>query len=464
MTTTAATFELAEITLPDIPVPSDLPVVPAATYRARYEALLEAIDAEGLDALVVYGDREHFANLAYLTGFDPRYEEAIMIVVPGRAPVLVVGNENVAYAAITPYEVEIVRLSKFSLVGQPDPGDVSFRSVLKATGLADAAVSRVGISGWKFWRGAETSNWIDAPHFIVEAVSEFASSVENATHLFVEPGRGLRLSNDVDQIAYFEFAASHGSQAMRRLLAGVRPGMTELEASSLMNPILLPFNYHPTMLGGVERTGYGVASPGGRRLEIGDPVCAGIGYWGSNTARAGFLVDSAAQLPAAAADYVDRLVLPYYETAAAWYESIRIGMTAGELYEVTNSRLSDPFYGVFLNPGHYIHLDEWPASAVEPGSPVEFRSGDALQLDIIPGTGTAYHTSQIEDGIVLADATLRASIQTSYPGMWERVQARRAMLSDVFGIQLSEEVLPLSNTAGYLPPYWLAPNLAMRRS
>ena len=25
------------------------------------------------------------------------------------------------------------------------------------------------------------------------------------------------------------------------------------------------------------------------------------------------------------------------------------------------------------------------------------------------------------------------------------------------------EVLPLSNLAGYLPPFWLAPNLAMRR-
>ena len=27
---------------------------------------------------MVYGDREHFANLAFLTGFDPRFEEAIL--------------------------------------------------------------------------------------------------------------------------------------------------------------------------------------------------------------------------------------------------------------------------------------------------------------------------------------------------------------------------------------------------
>jgi len=34
--------------------------------------------AAGLDALVVYADREHSANLAYITGFDPRFEEALL--------------------------------------------------------------------------------------------------------------------------------------------------------------------------------------------------------------------------------------------------------------------------------------------------------------------------------------------------------------------------------------------------
>ena len=43
----------------------------------------------------------------------------------------------------------------------------------------------------------------------------------NASALFVEPGRGLRLVNDVDQIACFEFAATHGSESMRRLLLDV---------------------------------------------------------------------------------------------------------------------------------------------------------------------------------------------------------------------------------------------------
>jgi hypothetical protein len=36
-------------------------------------------------------------------------------------------------------------------------------------------------------------------------------------------------------------------------------------------------------------------------------------------------------------------------------------------------------------------------------------------------------------------------------------------MPEVLGIRLKPEVLPMSNLAGYLPPLWLAPQLAMRR-
>lgn len=456
-------FELTEIALPEFELPRDKPVVPPQTYVSRVEATYSAMAERGLDALIVYGDREHFANTQYLTGFDPRYEESILILVPGRTPRILVGNESVAYASGTPYPIDVVRFSKFSLNGQPDPDNLALSALLAEAGLSRSTTPAVGIAGWKYFAGAGTEGWFDVPHFIVTEIAAVAQTVVNASAIFVKPGEGLRLHNDVDQIAYFEFAAGHGSAAVRRLLDGIRPGMTELEASALMQPIMLPFNYHPTMLGGYENAGYGVASPGSRVLGIGDPVCAGIGYWGSNTARAGFLVEEASQLPDGVTDYVQKLVEPYYATAAAWLETIRIGLTAGELYDVTASRLGDPFYNVFLNPGHYIHLDEWPSSPVAAGSPITFGSGDALQLDIIPGTGTNYHSSQIEDGIVLADATLRAALEAKYPAAWARIQKRRTMLQDVFGITVHEEVLPLSNTIGYLPPFWLAPHLAMTR-
>ena len=98
-----------------------------------------------------------------------------------------------------------------------------------------------------------------------------------------------------------------------------------------------------------------------------------------------------------------------------------------------------------------------------PGSEVVLRSGMALQLDIIPATGTAYHTTNIEDGVALADEAARAQLAERYPEAWARIGRRREFMAGQLGIRLRPEVLPLSNLAGYLPPYWLAPGLAMRK-
>jgi Xaa-Pro aminopeptidase len=458
--------ELAPVELPAYSLPSALPSIPVATYEARLAAALAAAVAAGLDALVVYADREHFANLSYLTGYDPRFEEALLIMVPGRAPVLLVGNEGLAYAAVVPGEVEVVLYQGFSLVNQDRSASPRLGAVLAAAGLgSDSGVRQVGVAGWKWFSAEEASDpalWVDAPSFIVDMLRSLGCVVVNATGLFTAPGSGMRLISDADQVAYFEFAATHGSESMRRLLFGVRPGLTELSAYSLYQPIGLPLSYHPVLLSG-ERAALGLASASGRVLRVGDPVVASLGYWGSNIARGGFLAASSADLPAAASDYVERLVSPYFACAAEWYETIGIGVTGDELCSVASRHLSDPFFGVHLNPGHFIHLDEWPSSPVYAGSAVALQSGMALQLDIIPATGTVYHTSNIEDGVALADASLRAELASRYPGMWQRVLSRRAFMAEVLGITLKPEVLPLSNLAGYLPPFWLSPQLAMRR-
>jgi hypothetical protein len=456
--------ELGPVELPSYDLPTEQPSVPVATYEYRLAFAMAAAAGAGLDALLVYADREHFANLSYLTGYDPRFEESLLILVPGRAPVLLVGNEGESYAKVVPAGVEVVLYQSFSLVNQDRSASPRLPVVLRAAGLGES-VRRAGIAGWKWFSPAEAdepSSWVDAPSFIVDSLRSLGCEVVNATALFTAPGSGLRLISDADQLACFEFAATHGSESMRRLLFGVRPGLTELTAFTLYQPIGLPLSYHPVLLSG-ERAPLGLASASGRVLRQGDPMSASLGYWGSNIARGGFLAAGADDLPSSASDYVERLVAPYFACAAEWYETIGIGVTGGELFEVAQRHLSDPFFGVHLNPGHFIHLDEWPSSPVYAGSAVALESGMALQLDIIPATGTVYHTSNIEDGVALADAALRADIATRYPGMWQRVCGRRAFMADVLGIRLKPEVLPLSNLAGYLPPFWLSPHLAMHR-
>ncbi|HEX5578359.1 MAG TPA: hypothetical protein VFY43_01705, partial [Candidatus Limnocylindria bacterium] len=198
-----------------------------------------------------------------------------------------------------------------------------------------------------------------------------------------------------------------------------------------------------------------------RKIERGDRFTTAYGIWGALNCRAGFVVEKKRQLPEGIADYVDKLVRPYFEAIVEWYEALHIGQTGGALSEIIERRLGDPFFGIFLNPGHQIHLDEWINSPISTRSQTELRSGMAFQVDIIPATGTDYFTTNIEDGIALADEELRSAFADAYPGAWARIEARRAFMAEALGIELHPDVLPFSNIPAWLPPFLLGSERAM---
>ena len=67
----------------------------------------------------------------------------------------------------------------------------------------------------------------------------------------------------------------------------------------------------------------------------------------------------------------------------------------------------------------------------------------------------------MEDGIALLDATARAEFAERWPDAWTRIEARRAFMADELGITCTRDVLPFSNIAAWLPPFWLSPEQAM---
>ena len=69
---------LIRIDWPDFGTPALPPDLTLSELRARLAAFRAA--GAGYEVLVVYGDREHAANIQWLTGFDPRFEETLPIV------------------------------------------------------------------------------------------------------------------------------------------------------------------------------------------------------------------------------------------------------------------------------------------------------------------------------------------------------------------------------------------------
>ncbi len=84
-------IELRPIAIPDFGETIEEPRIPAETYDRR---ATEAYAAAGCDWLIVYGDLEHFANMAFLCGHDPRFEEALLCLGPGGKRYAIVGNEG----------------------------------------------------------------------------------------------------------------------------------------------------------------------------------------------------------------------------------------------------------------------------------------------------------------------------------------------------------------------------------
>lgn len=444
---------LSEIVIPDFGIPQVRPQIPAATLAARCDDLYARA---GTDWVFVYADREHNANILYLTGFDPRFEEAAFLLGPGGKRIVVTGNESESFTAISPLPGLSVLLSQsMSLMGQDRTRTPSLEAVLREAGLK--AGDSVGIVGWKY---LEPEEWNDArpgflvPHYMVVILSRIIGGVEglsDVSAVLMHPETGGRAVVDADQIAAFEWASARASASVWNLLTHARPGQRETEAAANFTYAGEALSCHSMFSSGdASHAIHGLNSPGGRVLNKGDGVTTAVGYWGGLSSRAGLLDDEDEAFVALAGYYFDGLV--------SWYENAAIGVTGGALHDAVVETLARGKLRSTLNPGHLVSYDEWSHSPVRPGSPEKLRSGMVFQVDVIPTPMPAGKALNCEDSVAIADAGLRAELAARHPEVWGRIEARRAFMADKLGVTLGEHLLPLSNIQLCLPPLWLRPD------
>jgi len=463
MSGAAKRHRLVEVDWPEFGLAERPPSVEASELEGRLEALRAAMASQGLTHLIVYADREHFANMAYLTNFDPRFEEAVLIVAREGSPLIVVGNECEGYLGVSPLhtagKLRAERFQPFSLLNQPRDASRKIQDIFAEEGIGKTA--KVGCVGWKYFADSEhpdAAHAIDLPSYLVDALRALAGreAVVNATALLMHPGYGLRAQCSPSEIAYFEYTNVLASEGMKRMIFGLRPGMTDNDLAQLSGYNGEPLSCHMTLVTEANRN-LGLSGPIGARIPLGSPLATNLAYWGSNICRAGWIANSAEDLQPAARDYVEAFAGPYFEVMAEWFALLKIGTPGGKLWALIANKLPFDRFGIFLNPGHLIHLDEWMSSPIYAGSDVALRSGMAIQVDVIPSS-PVYFSTRMEDGIVLADAQLRRSLKALYPACFDRCQKRRAFMIDVLGIDLPEEVLPLCNVPTIVPPFFLRPN------
>jgi len=422
----------------------------------------EKMVEEKLTHLVVYADREHFGNLTYLVNYEPRFEEALFILNLHDNPLILVGNENGSRFKASPLYVgkkmRYELYQPFSLLNQPKESSRQLKDIFISEGINSK--SRVGCAGWKYFSEIEHNSpeyAIEIPSFIVDTLREVSKyeNVVNSTHIFMHPGTGLRAKCSASEIALFEFSSVMASEGMKNLLLNIEVGKTDFELIKYYNYSGYPLNCNTGMTCGANKH-IGLANPEGYTIKKGDPFSTNLGYWGSNACRAGWVAENDNDLPDHAKGYVDNFAAPYFSAMGEWYKNMKIGVKGKVIAQLIADYLPFEVFGIFLNPGHLIHYDEWLSSPIFKGSEIEIQSGMYFQVDVIPKS-KKYGSTRMEDGIVIADQALRSELRAKYPAVFERCMSRRKFMINVLGFELPDEILPLSNIPGIVPPYFLSP-------
>jgi len=458
---------MAVVTLSTVPQPPlwhDVPSVTLndGTLRLRKSRVLANMRQSGVDTLIVYADKEHGGNFEYLTGFIPRFEEALLVLHRDGEAVLVLGNENLKLAGHARLENRVIHAPWFSLPNQPMETGKTLAQRLQEAGVA--AENRIGLAGWKLFTGAadDRAQMFDLPAFIVDAIRQAAgpqARLTNATGIFIDPASGARVTNNANELAHYEYGANLASTAILTALNAVAPGKTEKQIGALLAAEGQPNSVVMIAATG-DRFTWANLYPGDKVIQRGDKFSLTTGFKGGLSSRAAYVVSDEGELAPEVAHYLEVVAKPYFNAVVNWLENLRIGMRGGDMYALIEQALPKAEYHWHLNPGHLVADEEWLCSPIGPHSTACLQSGMILQIDIIPSR-PGYGGASIEDTVALADSAMRRELAQRYPELWQRIVARRLYIGEQLGIVLPEEVLPFSSTVGYLRPWLLSPERAL---
>lgn len=453
------------------PIPyayDEIPEFTAEDYAERQNRMWEMPRTRQYDFVVIYGDREHFSNIFYFTGYDPRWEESLLILSRDKVPVLLVGNEGIGYTAGMTAEVKTEMFQSFSLPGQPnDARSKKLEQIFRECGINEA--SRIGLIGWKVYQEElfDLDTIVtDVPYYIVRILAKITgmSAIENATDIMIDCEYGLKHNIGAKEAVHMEVTGTKVSRSIYHFLKNVKPGMTETEAAEQLELNGEPLNMHPNINFGDSHVSLGLNSPKHDvKLEYGMALGVGYGMRGCLVHKCGMYARNEADIPEDKKHYLDELLKPYFACVVRWYEMMKIGTSCGDIYDMVANTLGMEKFGIGLNPGHLGYTDEWTNSPIRRGSDVKIRSGMLFQCDYTVGFQNPFLSAHIEDGLMIADEELTNEIRRISPTSYERIMARKKFVKEELNIDLPQEVLPLSDLTCVCYPYMADPSVVLAK-
>lgn len=431
-------------------------------YLERIQLLLDYMHSQKTDFVIIYGDRERFANIEYFSSYDCRFEEGLWILASDGTKHIVVGNEGLGYSDQIPYPIHRHLYHHFSLQGQPRHSSKSLSDIFIEIGINTA--SRIGVVGYKYFDEKEYENArqiYDVPEYILSELRKVNANFTNITQDITGLPNGIRMRiHNVKEIAWIEYVAVKSANIVKKMFEQMQPGISELELSTKGQIDFMPVTMYSLVNFGANHVSLGLRSPNDKVLKENEAYGLCYSLRGSLCSRTGLALMGPDQKTD---EIINNFYKPYWSAIATWYESVKLNASAGEIYNKIMSIIGAERFGMMLNPGHNSGMDEWTNSPFYPDSPLTIPSGTHLQCDMICVNQEPYCSGICEDTVVIADENLRNELKEKYPDVFSRIVKRQEMMRQELGIQVDDSLLPMSNLNGVYFPYGLNKTLVFQK-
>lgn len=242
----------------------NIPQIPPAEFRLRQERTRERVQRAGLDALVVHSNEADFANVRYLSDYWPLFESAGVLVFPTGDPVLLIGPESETFARDRTKIGDVRKMVEYRESAEPDyPGIAveTFRSLLSSRGIENP--KKIGLAGWAIF---------PLPVFkSLQAAFPDAELVKADDVLFSQ-----RMIKSDAEIACLKAAFAITRRATDKVIAAMRPGMTELALAGMSQAVIYEsgaeYEGLPQYVLSGESSAHAIGRAGYREIEAGDIV------------------------------------------------------------------------------------------------------------------------------------------------------------------------------------------------